>query len=333
MKKLIFLVALILCAAVLMTACGPGEDGVVTLSAGNNRSAEDPSSLALFLLAERAYELSDGTLNIEVFIASQTGSAITQLEALSLGSQAIYHGGGTWISNYVPDRAVASLFFLFDNEEHFLRYLRHPDLGAYADERFREELGIIMLGHGRYSMAAPRSMVANVPIHSLSDFEGLRFRTPDIRAFFESFDALGVSPVQLALGEVYLGLLQGTVDGTCAPFDGLYTMNFFEAAPYVLITDHAFDNYPFMINENIFNSLSDSHREALLQATYEATLFFNAKNIEMRYIYMERMVERGATIIHIDREEFAAATQARMRELEAEGLWRQGLIEEILALR
>ena len=335
MKKLTTVTALALCVALALTSCGngggnDGQDAVVTLTAGNALSMESPSSIALSFLSERAYELSGGTLIIEYFIASQLGNPVEMLEATSLGMQDIVHSGGTWISNYIPERHVCSMFFLFDSDEHFLNFLR-SDYNAEIEERFRQEKGIIMIG--RYAMAAPRSMVTTVPVHSLEDLDGLLFRSPDIRAYFESISALGLHPVQLAIAEVYLGLMQGIVDGACTMLDSIYAMNFFEAAPYVLITDHVHDNYAFKMNEASFNRLSQRQQDALLQATHEASMLYNEIQAENRYEFIRRMEERGATIIRPDTSAMREATIARMWELEAEGMWPEGMIEAILEMR
>ena len=337
MKKFTLLTTVVLCVALVLSACGGGaapaaggQDTPVTLAVGNIQSMDDVATAALHRMSELAYEKSGGTITIEVFPASQLGSAISQIEAVSLGSQAMFQGSGTWLATYVPDRGAAGMFFVFENRDHFINYVQ-SDLMADVEEQFRQELGITIVANNW--LIAPRSMASTVPINTVEDLHGLRFRVPDIRAYLDSVNALGASPVQIAFGETYLAMIQGVVEVTEAPFDNLYTMNFYEAGQYIIMTEHIYDNYVVMVNEGIFNSLSANQQQALRDAAVEAGVFFNDRLAYMLDTFTQNMRDGGATFMYVDTTSFAQATESKIRELEAAGEWRAGLFDEILALR
>ena len=335
MKKFKLLSVAVLCIALVLSACGGGgtgggQDVPVTLAVGNIQSMDDVATAALHRMSELAYEKSGGTITIEVFPASQLGSAISQIEAVSLGSQAMFQGSGTWLATYVPDRGAAGMFFVFNDRDHFVNYVQ-SDLMVDVEEQFREELGIVIVANNW--IIAPRSMASTVPINTVGDLHGLRFRVPDIRAYLDSVNALGASPVQIAFGETYLAMIQGVVDVTEAPFDNLYTMNFYEAGQYIIMTEHIYDNYVVMINEDIFNNLSPNQQEALRSAAVEAGVFFNDELANILDTFTQNMRDGGATFIYVDNTSFAQAAEEKIRQLEAEGEWRAGLFDEIRALQ
>jgi len=334
MKKFKVMMAVAMSLAVLLAACGGGggsaEETPVTLSVGNIQSMDDVATSALHRMSELAYEKSGGTITIEVYPASQLGSAISQIEAVSLGSQDMFQGSGTWLGTYVDDRNAAGMFFVFDDLDHFRSYVE-SDLMADVEEQFRQLLGVTTIANNW--LIAPRSMASTVPVHTVDDLAGLRFRIPDIRAYLDSVNALGAVPVQIAFGETYLAMIQGVVEITEAPFDNLYTMNFYEAGQNIIMTEHIYDNYVVIINENTFNNLSANQQQALIAAAVEAGVFFNTELAEMVGVFRESMIAGGANFIYVDKSSFAAAVEVKMRELEAEGAWREGLFDEIRALR
>lgn len=339
MKKILALLSAFSMALVL-SACGGGGGGAggagtgadtpVTLSLGTILSAEDLTTVALEHMAEIAYERSGGSLTIEVFPASQLGNATVQMEAVSLGSQDMFHGSGTWVATYVPDRGAAGMFFVFEDSDHFRAYVQ-SDLMADVEEQFREIMDIRIISNNWE--IAPRSMASTVPIHSIDDIQGLTFRVPDIRAYLDSVNAIGAVPVQIAFGEVYLAMIQGVIQVTEAPFDNLYTMSFYEVGPYIIRTEHIYDNYVVMINERTFNNLSENQQQILTEAANEAGVFFNTELAGMIDTYIELMIQGGATFIEPDATGFTQAVGTAIRELEAAGEWREGLYDEIQALR
>lgn len=78
------------------TTAAASDDKAVTLKVGGIQTTEDPSTQALYMLAEKAGELSGGSLTVEVYPASQLGNATAQIEAVSMGSQDMFVDAGWW---------------------------------------------------------------------------------------------------------------------------------------------------------------------------------------------------------------------------------------------
>jgi tripartite ATP-independent transporter DctP family solute receptor len=275
-------------------------------------------------------EKSGGTLTVEVYPASQLGNAISQIEAVSLGSQDMFHGSGTWVATYVEDRGVAGMFFVFQNAKHFNNYVE-SDLMKDVENQFLNKLGVRIISNNW--RVVPRCMASKKEIRTVDDMKGVKFRVPDIKAYLDSVTALGSSPTQVAYGETYLALMQGVVDACEGPFDNLYTMKFYEAAKNVIMTEHIHDNYVVMINERRFNSLSPNQQKALVEASNEAGVFFNAEVTALIDTYTKLMKDNGGNFIEVDKAPFTEAVGAKIKELEANGAWKKGLFDAIQALK
>ena len=121
-KFILVLLMLVILPAALV-GCGGGDSDKVVLKIGGIQSAEDTSTEAMEKMAELVKEKSEGAVELEVFPASQLGDAISQMEAVFMGSQDMFMDAQSWISQFVPDKQVESLFFAYNNEEHFNAYL------------------------------------------------------------------------------------------------------------------------------------------------------------------------------------------------------------------
>lgn len=308
------------------------EDKAVTLKVGGIQTTEDPSTKALYQMAERANELSGGSLTLEVYPASQLGSATNEIEAVSMGSQDMFVDAG-WMGTFLKDKAIDGMWFTFVDGAHYDAYI-NSDLNQEMEEEFCTLKGVRILASNWYR--APRSFVTKTEIASAEDFAGMKIRVPDLPGSLESVDALEGKATQVAWSETYLALQQGVVDAAEGPLDNLYSMNFYEAAPYVTITEHNRDSMQVMINDRIFEGLSENQQNALVQAAKEAGDWYSEQIEATCQEAVDAMKENGATITELSEEQVAAMRekiQARTRELDAAGTyWKTGLYEQIEAL-
>lgn len=310
---------------------GVNDEKKITLTYGGIQSTEDNATKAMYKMAEIAKERSGGSIEIQVYPASQLGDAISQIEGVMMGSQDMFIDAASFIAQFVPDKQVGSLFFAFSSEEHFRKYL-DSGLMSRIEQTFLEERNVRVLDQGY--LRAPRVMVSNKPINSIEDMRGLKMRVPEIRTYLESVRALGASPTQIAWGEVYLALTQGVVDAAEGPLDAVYSMKFYEGAPYVIMTNHIRDNLAVLINESKFKSLSDNQKQILTEAAVEAGQWYTEQVRSNLDKVVENLKNEGAIIIEdIDVEPFVALMFDAADRLEQEGVWTKGLFKQIQELQ
>ncbi|MCI9383319.1 MAG: TRAP transporter substrate-binding protein [Lachnospiraceae bacterium] len=309
------------------------SDPAVTLKVGGIQTTEDPSTKALYYMAEKAGELSGGSLTLEIYPASQLGSATNEIEAVGMGSQDMFVDAG-WMGTFLQDKAIDGMWFTFENAEHYDNYI-NSDLNRKMEEEFCDLKGVRIIASNWYR--APRSFVTKTEIASAEDFVGMKIRVPDLPGSLESVDALGGKASQVAWGETYLALQQGVVDAAEGPFDNLYSMNFYEAAPYVTVTEHNRDSMQVMINDRIFSNLTENQQEALVQAALEAGDWYSAQIQSVCEEAKKAMEENGAVITELSEDQIAAMRtkiQERTAELDGEETyWAAGLYQQIMDLR
>ncbi len=308
------------------------QDEKVVLTAGGIQSAEDTVTLAMEKMAELASEKSGGTIQISVSPAAQLGDATSQMEAVSLGTQEIFVDASSWLSTFVDDALVTSMFFLFRDEDHFSRFLQ-SDIEREFEDQLADKEGVRVIANNW--QRSPRSIVCKKQINSLDDLAGMKMRVPDIKTYMESAGALGLGTAQVAWGETYLAIQQGVVDSCESPMDSIYTMKFYETTKHVVETEHIRDSVMVYMNESILGGLSAGQQQALKEAAQEAGEWYTEQVKEASTECKKIMEDEGTVFDSLSEEliqSMAEVVAARAEELEKEGLWSEGLFAKIQAI-
>ncbi|MGI6433455.1 MAG: TRAP transporter substrate-binding protein [Sphaerochaetaceae bacterium] len=331
MKKFSLVLAFLMIAGILFAA-GGGEAGSqkpVTLRVGGIQTTEDPSTKALYKMAEIAKERSNGTLILQIFPASQLGNATNQIEAVTMGSQEMFVDAG-WMGTFLQDKTIDAMWFIFEDANHYKNYI-NSELNKQFEEEFRKLKNIRIIASNWYR--APRSFSTKKPIKSTEDFKDLIIRIPDLTGYVESVSAIGAKSTQVAWGETYLALKQGVVDAAEGPIDNLYSMNFYEAGKFITVTNHLRDSMQVMINDKKFDSLSAEHQKILVDASLEAGDWYSAQINEVIEQSIQNMKQNGATVTPMDPDVLSDVRDMlirRIESLDASGKWwKSGLYAQI----
>ncbi len=320
------------------TAPAPGGDNAstgapvgnaVVIACGGIQPVDDPITLAMEYYSDIVAERSGGTIDIQVYPASQLGNATSMLEAVSMGSQDMLIDSTSFMSQYIPDKIIETMFFMFRDDAHYRAHLA-SDVSNGWDQQFLEMQNTRCLA--KNWVRIPRSIVSKKPITTIGDMKGVKMRVPDVLGYLESVSAMGANPTQVAWGETYLALQQGVVDGAEAPLDQVWTTKFYEAAPYVTLTEHQRDNVGVFINEDKFQSLSPEQQTILTECANEAGDWYVDKINAGLEESVDNLTKAGVTFIEPEIDGFRKAVEDRIMKLEAEGKWSKGLYEKIQAL-
>lgn len=332
MKKRMWGFVLSFAVAASFTASAAAEDKTFNITAGGIQSADDTVTLAMNKMAELASEKSNGTVTITVSPAAQLGDATSQMEAVSLGTQEMFVDASSWLSTFVDDALVTSMFFLFRDEDHFKQFL-DSDVEADFEQQLADRQGVYVVANNW--LRSPRSIVCKNEITSMDDLKGMKMRVPDIKSYLESAEALGLGTAQVAWGETYLAVQQGVVDACESPMDSIYTMKFYETTKHVEVTEHVRDAVYVYMNQDLFSSMSEEQQTALTEAAKEAGEWYTEQVKEASDKYQKTMEEAG-TVFDIPSQELVhemtAAVAKRAEELEADGMWSEGLFADIQAI-
>lgn len=267
MSKKTPILVILICIAMLFTACGnnqanipenPKENGkneeVITLTVGHVVPESHPSHITLGIgFKEYVERESKGRIKVEVYPNGQLGGERQQVEAVSLGTLDMSIPAGSVVANFDEKFLVFDLPFLFKTREAALAAC-DGEFGKKVAEGLKS-LNIINLGYAENGF---RFITNNIrPIRKPEDLKGMKIRTMENPIHMATFKALGANPTPMAFGELYTALQQKTVDAQENPVGLIYSSKFYEVQKYMSLTGHVFVPCPYIINKQKYEGLPE----------------------------------------------------------------------------
>ena len=302
-----------LIAAPLLAACGGSKSSKSSVSKGPSkklvlREGSTFGSTSIMAAAERYFakrveELSNGDVKIEQFFNSVLGSETSIFSQLRNGTIQLQPCGSPSLGAYVPAVQTLEAPYLWPSTDvlHSASPALVTSINKLAVPKGVRDLATYIDG--------PRETCAVRPLHSLSDFKGIKLRVPEAPIYIGLAKAFGANPTPTAFGNVYTALQTHLADAAEGSLDSLYAYKWYEPAKYIVLTDHIITPVHLTVNESYFSKLSSDVKTILQKAATDASNadlnLVNAGNLKLR----NEMTKAGATFITVDKKPFEAALQ------------------------
>ncbi len=283
--------------------------------------------------ADRIEEKTGGEIRVQVFPAEQLGADDVILEQLQLGTVHIYPEGATYLAKWVPDVQFMSAPFLFEDREHWQRFMG-SDLVQGWFRKVEEEEGIALIGDSTAFVRGPyRVMVTSRPFTTVDEMAGTKLRMHPDELAAAAWRHLGAEVRTLAWTEVYESISRGIVDAVNSPIALVEPMRFYEVAPHVIRHDEYPQGMGFMTNARAWDALDEATRQQVLEAHAEVS----AESVELMTAEadesIERMKGRGVTFSDADIGSFVEKMRGFYAELDARGELPEGFMDAVDATR
>ena len=245
-----------------------------------------------------------GTLGDEIVHMQQVRTG--QLDVIPIGSDAVQLDA-KW--------AVFDIPFLFADREAVAKVL-DGEIGMQLDESFQQSAGLKVLGFGEIGF---RNISNNVrPIVKPEDLDGVKLRVPGSKTRILAFKMLGAAPINMNIGEVYLALQQGVVDGQENPLGNIRKWSWYEVQKYISISRHVYTPITFVMNLKRYEGLSDDQRAAVDYAARQAVLAsreYGTQNDANLLAEITELAQGKVEFNDIDVAAFQAAAQPISEEI------------------
>jgi len=302
------------------------EEEVVTLKMGGISPPESMSTKGGEKFADLIAEKTNGEVEVDFHPAEQLGSGNDQIDNLVSGSQDMMAVTLDFLADLEKDYNVFSMPYAFDDLEHFETFLDSEE-NKEIEEKLREENGIKVISNDWFR--APRVYESTESIEMPEDIKGMKFRVPDIPVFVKHAEQLEAASTPVSFGETYSAFQQNLVDIHDPTLETIHSSKFYEVAPYIIETNHAFSSMYTLIRDEVYQDLSEDQQKAIDEAADEAGEYYNDLIEKELDEEKEDMKDEGAKFIEPDREAFKEKVLPMGEELEKEGTWSEGLLEEI----
>jgi tripartite ATP-independent transporter DctP family solute receptor len=262
------ILAAALCGTFLALSAGGfgAQAAELELKFAHNLAPTEPFNVAAEAFAKAVAERSGGAISVTVFPSEQLGPNKEMLELAKQGANIITLTDAGYLADFVPDVGVMQGPYLIGTVAEFDKLLQSDLYAEWVAQA--KTAGMMPLAFNWY--IGSRHVIADRPIRTVKDFEGLTIRVPPIQMYIRTFEALGARPVTLQWSEVYTGLSQGVVDAAEAPLPTIYSNKLNEVRQVVSLTGHFAAFLGITMSATLFDSLPAEQQTILLEEAAKA---------------------------------------------------------------
>lgn len=287
-------------------ASNDSELETITLRLSHIGSPEHPWQKGLEKFVEKVNKDTNGQVVIEIYpnASLSENNERTMVEQCQIGTldMALFpasQGGNMF--------AAFSFPFQFESRDVVYKMLT-SDIALEMMDEF-ESKGIKGLAYWENGF---RQFTNNVrPIKTPEDFKGLKIRAPQVPQTLATLQALGANAMSVSLGELYVAMQQGLVDGQENPLATIYNERFYEVQKYCTVLNYAFSPQVLGIHVETYNKLPENVQKVLVDAAQEMSIYTSSLLEEQDATVIEKLKEVG-TEVHVCTPEeiaqFKAAT-------------------------
>jgi tripartite ATP-independent transporter DctP family solute receptor len=294
------------------TGTAPSEEQVALRFSVETNVGDPLANLLTYFADNLEAELGD-RVAIERFMGGALGDEIAQMELIRAGEVDVVPIGSD-VVQLDASFGIFDLPFLFPDRDTVYGLL-DGEVGQTMKDSLLESAGLVVLGFGENGF---RQITNNVrPIVVPADLEGLKLRTPGAETRILAFTSLGAVPTPMDLGEVYLALDQGVLDGQENPMGVVKEFSFFEVQQYLSLSNHVYSPITLAINADRWNSLPDDVKAAIEVAVAAAVEQSRADGLANDQNLAAELEGEGMEVNEIDVAAFQEAAVPIWDELAA----------------
>ncbi len=227
---------------------------------------ESTTYQAIEMFKNRVEQDSDGSIEIQLYPASQLGDQQVIVEGLQIGTIELAFLPIDAAENSYP--GVSLLTPLFSASQTLSgEALYESEQGRQILDGLQKKTGLRCLG---FSVEGVRNIWSKQPIETLRDLEGLKLWVSQSNMTSRVFQSFGVQPAQIAPSLIYDGLQAGLFDGFEVDDEVALEFSLYERCKYCAQTAHAITTYAFLMNDSIFAAMTATQQQ-IVQAAAGAT--------------------------------------------------------------
>ncbi|MCF3934683.1 DctP family TRAP transporter solute-binding subunit [Acuticoccus sp. M5D2P5] len=261
-----------------------------------------------------------GSIDVQIFPASQLGDGNQVLEGLELGSiqMGVVHDGPV-SSTYEPFSVLALPYVFTDQAMAWA--IMDGEFGDAMAEDMLDQTGIRVLG---YADNGVRNFTnSQREVKSPADMEGLKIRVQPSPVYVKLVEALGASATPVPWPELPTALQQGVVDGQENGVTNIVDASLYQHQKYVTLDGHVFSWHVYLISDQFYGSLSADEQKAVDECAQIAKTIHRGMTAAQDANASTILSDLGLTVTALSPDETAAFRDA------AQGPVREWIVGEI----
>lgn len=300
MRKILIMATCIL--LVLTLALGASAAELTIRAAHNQTSSESTYTYGMNAFKEKLEELSGGAIEVECYHGSLSQDETELVEMLQMGDvQVIVCSPGFMTATGVAEVDILALPFIFDSYEHWTAVV-DGEIGQVINDLINEKSNneFKILG---YWSAGVRHYYGKKPINSIEDLRGMTMRVQTSGTVGKYWTSIGVTPVNVAWGELYQALEQGQVDSAENAYPFFVQMSHHKAknGKFISETGHDYTSRFMLVNGSFYDALTDDQKLWLNEAAKYSVEVEREAVYSQEEEYKQIAIDEGASVNELNR--------------------------------
>ncbi len=301
-------------AVVAMTTAGAASAKELKYAHFQAADLSSPKHAAALAFEACVEGKTSGSIDVQIFPASQLGGGSEIMEGLQLGTvqMAAIHDGP--ISAVYKPFSVLAMPYLFDDQAMAWSVM-DGEFGDALAEDMLAQTGIRNFGVADNGV---RNFTNNVkPVAEPADMEGLKMRVMTAPVWVTLVESLGASATPVPWPELPGALQQGVVDGQENGVTNIVNASLYQHQKYVSLDGHVFSWHAYLMSDAFFQGLTDDEKSAVEQCVEISKTIHRGMTAAQDANATAILSEKGMEVVPVSPEQkamFRAAAQPAVRE-------------------
>lgn len=276
-----------------------GDNPKLVLRYAENQPYDYPTTKAANKFAELVKERTNGEIVIEVFYDAALGDEKSVIEQMQFGAIDFTRVSLSSLAEFNKMLNILQLPYLYRDSKHMWTVLN----GTIGDLFLNCVSENDLIGLSWFDAGARNFYNSVRPIRNISDLQGLNIRVQESQQMMDMVSALGANPMPMSYGDVYSGLLTGTIDGAENNWPSYESTSHYEVAKYYVVDEHTRVPEMQMISAHLWNKLSIKNKLVIKQAAKESAEYERLLWAEKEHESMEQVIKSGTVVTNLSIEE------------------------------
>lgn len=271
------------------------KDKTVNLTFATYLSETDPTTVMLVQYMDAIKEATGGTVNYTLMAGGTLCSGAEELDALRNGLADVVwfptaYGSGQLPMLYMfeyPGVAFVNNTAASCTLNEWVETIQPAELADY------HVMFTCMQGDGCF--------LTTYPIRTYEDFAGHQIRCGD--ALAPVLACYGIQPTIMVFSEVYEGIRTGVVEGFYGLIPAANNVKLYEVGKYLTKDPYYYGSYLMLMNQDVWNDLSEGQQAAISAVTEEMYLDIIAPGANDVQGALDNMSANGVEIITLSEED------------------------------
>ena len=257
-------------------------------------SADTAKGKAALRFKELAESRTNGKVRVEVYPDSQRYKDGEEIEALRSGAVQMLAPSFSKLSRVGgTDLMALDLPYLFRDHAAFQQFTQSTVANGML--RKLEPYGIQGLA---FWDNGTKVFSANSPLHTASDFAGLKMRVQASKVLVKQMELLGSRHSVMPLTDVASALQRGALDGQENVPSNILTQRLHLVQKHLTLSNHGYLAYVVIVNKRFWDKLPPKLRSILEAALQEASTYANQLAEQENSLALEQIRVSGKVVIY-----------------------------------